>query len=168
MLGNIRESIRPKSNAETQRLKFMEFGITCDIYWETRVDDFLDITNDKKNSIVDYFNKKYFGEKPKGIFIVLMCRQPYLKFKQRKRYSKKDNILYLDIMLNYDEMINSEKTKRNEIIATNIISELPIVLEKYKFSGFDLELFKKDLVKYFVEKKVITLPNTVYKTLLVQ
>ncbi len=139
----------------------MEIKITCDIWWETRVDDFLEITNQRKSSINDFFVEKNYGEKPRKIFIVLMCRQPYLNFKQRKRYLKKDNILYLDIMLDYDKMMNSDKPKRNELIAKKLMAELYIILEKYRFPKFDLKTFNEDLTKYFVENKVITLPKTV-------
>ena len=132
----------------------MEFGITCDINWETRVDKFLDITNSRENSIAAFFDTRNYGEKPGKIFLVLMCRDPELKFKQRKRFSKKDNVLYLDIMLTYDKMINSDEQTRNKIIAQQIIQELPEVIAKYKFPDFNSRQFEIDLKSYFENRKL--------------
>ena len=133
----------------------MVFGISCDFSWESKVGEFLDITNSRDNSIRDFFQDKNYGEKPNEIFLVLVCHKPELNYKQRKRFSKKENTFYLDIMLNFNQMVKSEKIKRCELIAKKIIKEVPFNLEKYKFSKFELLKFKKDLKEYFIECKTI-------------
>ena len=130
----------------------MVFGITCDISWETKVSEFLDLTNSRENSIREFFQDKNYGEKPSGIFIILVCHEPELNYKQRKRFSKKENVFYLDIMLDYKKMVNSEKLKRNEIISEKITAELPFALKKYKFPKFELQKFETDLTEYFIKK----------------
>jgi hypothetical protein len=130
----------------------MIFGISCDFSWETKVSEFLDLTNSRENNIREFFQDKKYGEKPNEIFIVLVCHEPELNYKQRKRFSKKENIFYLDIMLDYKQMVNSEKLKRNEIISEKIIIDLVSALKKYKFPKFELQEFETDLTKYFAKK----------------
>lgn len=84
-----------------------------------------------------------------------MCRDPELKWKRRKRFSKKDNLLSLDIMLDYHQMMNSDEWTRNRRIAQQIVKELPAVIATYKFTDFDSRQFQEDLISYFEKGKLI-------------
>jgi len=126
-----------------------EFFITSDINWETKVDKALDQIND----IDEFFAQKNYGEDLLGITIIMMCRSPKLKFKQRKRYSKTEKKLYLDIMLDYNQMVNTQNDKdKAKILVQHLNLELPPVLDKYKFEDFNTAEFETDLQLYFKSK----------------
>ena len=73
----------------------MNFGISADSWWETKVADTLSLIPQRE--FKDFFYSKYYGADLDDIFIVLMCRQPEHNFKQRIRYKKKEKALYMDI-----------------------------------------------------------------------
>ena len=132
----------------------MRFNILCDIDWETKIDEAL---NDFSITELDEHFKKYsFGNGLAGITIVLMCKKPELKFKQRIRLSKNENKLYMDIMLAYDEFIKIEKNKRKEIISNKILTELPLTLKKYKIEDFNRETLILSLKDFFTKTNWIS------------
>jgi hypothetical protein len=53
------------------------------------------------------FKPKTFGSGLGEVVIVLMCRDPAYGFKQRVRHAKAERILYLDVMLDWDEMLRA-------------------------------------------------------------
>jgi hypothetical protein len=57
-------------------------------------------------------------------------------------------------MLDYKQMVNSEKLKRNEIISEKIIIDLISALKKYKFPKFELQKFESDLINYFTTNRL--------------
>ena len=129
----------------------MEIGITCDANWEVKIDKVLDALSDTNYD--RFFQKKYYGDSINEIFIVLMCRDSELNFKQRIRQSKKEKILYMDLMLDFDEFMKINQKQRNKITADKIINEVPPIIKKYKFKDFDLEKFEIDLEKVFRKVK---------------
>ena len=56
-------------------------------------------------------------------------------------------------MLDYKQMVNSEKWKRNEISTEKIIIDLVSALKKYKVPKFELQEFETDLTEYFAKKQ---------------
>ncbi|MDB4904018.1 MAG: hypothetical protein JWQ63_3299 [Mucilaginibacter sp.] len=78
----------------------MRVFITCDANWEAKIDKVLNILSETGYKAV--FERRDYGTTIDGIGIVLMCRDPSLKFKQRIRYSRKDRTIYMDIMLNFN------------------------------------------------------------------
>jgi hypothetical protein len=121
----------------------MRIFITCDCYWETKVDkviDKIDATGYKR-----YFADQNYGSTLENITIILMCQNPELKLKQRIKFAKNDKKLYVDIMLDFLLMLDLSQIEREKNIADKIISEIPIVIAKYKFADFNLSKFELDL-----------------------
>lgn len=129
----------------------MRLFITCDIAIETKVDKARDAICDTE--FRRFFDEKTYGTSIEGISLFLMCRAPYLKFKQRIRFLKKEKKLYMDIMLDYNQFINVEQAVRNRIVVEKLIIEVPQIIAKYKFKDFDLPEFEKDF-KRFLKKAI--------------
>ena len=130
-------------------VKTFRFSILSDTNWETKVDRGLSFFSDTAR----HFEIKDYGADLDGIVLVMMCRSPELNFKQRKRYSKKEKFFYLDIMLDYKEMVRTkDELTKGKIMLDKINNELFPALGKYKFKDFDLLKFQKDF-KAFVKKK---------------
>lgn len=121
------------------------FNILADFNHETKVDKGLEYFR----GIQKYFELKYYGEDLKGIVLVMMCRSPHLEFKRRKRFSKKNRFFYLDIMLDYQQMIDSKDDLTRAMVVLNQINlELFPSLVKYKFKNLDLAEMQKDLESF--------------------
>ena len=97
----------------------------------------------------EYFSGKQYDDTAINIGVVLMCRDPRLKFERRVRYSRSDNWLYIDVMLDLDVMSQSDHETRKRIVGEKITAEVPQVVAKYKLRGFDLERFASDLRTWF-------------------
>lgn len=46
-----------------------------------------------------------------------MCRDPRWNFKQRIRFVKKENCLYMDLMFDWNTMVNADQKTRKQIAA---------------------------------------------------
>jgi len=99
----------------------------------------------------NYFSEKY-DDSGLNLGVVLMCRDPELNFKQRISFSKKDNTLYIDIMLDFEQMSRADKHTRKRIVAEKLVNEVPQIIAKYKFKDFDLPRFSSDLRNWFDEQ----------------
>ncbi len=97
----------------------------------------------------NHFASKNYGDGLRGICVVLMCRNPALNFKKRIRFSSVDERLYMDIMLDLPEMQSASPATRKSKIYQRIITEVPEVVGKYKFSGFNEPRFSEDLKEWF-------------------
>ena len=132
--------------------KIFKFNILCDIDWETKVDKALD----SFSGIQRHFEIKNYGVDLNGIVLVFMCQPADLGLKQRKRFSKKDKILYLDIMLNHNEMLKTtDIAEKSKVLLSKINEELFSTLESYKFKNADLSKLKQDF-NAFAKKKGLT------------
>ncbi len=125
----------------------MEFFITCDANWEAKIDKVLDAFH--KTGYERFFEKRNYSSSLDGIVIVLMCRSTYLKFKQRIRFVRTDRKIYMDIMLNFDQLILVDQEARVKIVAEKVIEEVPLIIAKYKLKDFDLSKFKVDIKRMF-------------------
>ncbi|MGE8531655.1 MAG: hypothetical protein ACN6N1_12255 [Acinetobacter guillouiae] len=96
------------------------------------------------NGFNKYITSESYGSDLNGIVIILMCRKPEIVFKKRLRLSKKEKVLYMDIMLDYDLFNNMAFEQRITQICKTLLVELSQVLKKYKFQDFKSnELIKK-------------------------
>lgn len=120
----------------------MHIRITADANVESGVGEFV---SEISGPTRKHFADKNYGAGLTGLVIVLMCRNPDFKFKQRIRLVKKEKILYMDIMLDLDEMKNTDNSFRKRIIVERIANEVPVVLTKYSISDFDEARFIGDL-----------------------
>lgn len=50
-----------------------------------------------------------------------MCLEPELNLNQRIRFSKKDKVLYMDIMLHLADFMNVEQTVREKIVGEKLV-----------------------------------------------
>jgi len=123
----------------------VDFFITTDSWWETKIDKVADVIIDKGAKL--FFYKKNYGGSVNKIAIILMCREPQLKFKQRIRFLKQEKILYMDIMLDYYKFMDVDQKTRERQVAEKLIAEVPAIIAKYKFPDFDLPKFEKDFKK---------------------
>ena len=96
-----------------------------------------------------HFVPKDYGAGLVRIVVVLMCRDPELAFKRRLRLSAKERILYMDIMLDLDQMRRANHQTRRKLIVEQLIREIPAVLRKYKDLDFDEAHFLQDLTAWF-------------------
>lgn len=121
----------------------MRINILCDADWEAKIDKILgDLSN---LGYRQFFKERSYGNSLEGVTIVLMCQDSSLNLKQRVRYSKKENKIYIDIMLDLIQMKIINQQQKNKIVANKITKEIPLILAKYKFEFFELEKFKQDL-----------------------
>ncbi|WP_031457238.1 hypothetical protein, partial [Flavobacterium chungangense] len=107
----------------------MDFGITADSWWETKVSDTLSLIPQRE--FKDFFYLKDYGTDLNDIFIVLMCRHTEYNFKQRIRFIKKEKALYMDIMLDFDLFLKITQEERNRIVFEKLIKEVPEIIAKY-------------------------------------
>jgi hypothetical protein len=121
----------------------MRLNILCDAHWESRADRVLHALS--ATGYRSLFAARDYGQGLAGITVVLMCRDPSLKFKQRVRLVKKERKLYLDIMLDFDRMREADDGTRRGIVVERLASEIPAILSKYSIADFDEQRFVGDL-----------------------
>ena len=84
--------------------------LTADSNIETGVGDASMII--APNDFYKFMEGQEYGEGIKHLAIFYICRDPELKFKQRIRYTKKDQALCIDIMLDYNQFIAMSMQQR--------------------------------------------------------
>jgi len=98
-----------------------------------------------------HFVAKDYGNGLLGLVVVLVCQDSELNLKRRIRLSKKEKKLYLDIMLDLDEMRQADQQVRKKYVAERLADEVPDVLRKYSISDFDKVRFIEDFKSWFLE-----------------
>ncbi|HRE56822.1 MAG TPA: hypothetical protein PLW09_03290 [Candidatus Kapabacteria bacterium] len=131
----------------------MRFNILSDADWDSKIDKVLDTFSDFGYRRL--FEEKNYGDSLYGITVVFMCRNTEYNFKQRIKYSKKEKKIYLDIMLDLNQFKQIEQREKERIVAQKLISEIPPIISKYKFTNFDLPSFEADLKKMLIKIKWI-------------
>ena len=125
----------------------MRFFVTCDADIESGLNELLNALN--RDGFGKYFEDRFYDDSGVKITVVLMCRDPRWNFKQRIRFSKKENKLYTDIMLDIAVMSSVDLAMRKRIVSERIVNEVPQIVAKYKFKDFDLPRFTSDLREWF-------------------
>ncbi|WP_377155098.1 hypothetical protein ACFJIX_23580 [Roseateles sp. UC29_93] len=125
----------------------MDFRITADYHWESRIDKVLDEIQELKPRV--FFIERSYGKSVEGVKILFNCPLPEFELKRRLRFSKKEKALYLDIMLDLSEMISADHAVRRKIMIDKLLSDVPETLQKYNFEDFDYERFNIDLKTLF-------------------
>ncbi|ELW9270660.1 hypothetical protein RGO85_002636 [Acinetobacter baumannii] len=98
-----------------------------------------------------FIEKQDYGTSLKRLSIIFMCRSPHLEFKQRIRHSKKEQVLYMDIMLDYRKFVGMTHEQRVTALCEKLLQEMPPIVRKYKFDDFDLDKLVSNLKTWFVE-----------------
>ena len=96
-----------------------------------------------------HFIAQDYGADLAGIAIVLMCQSSSLNLKQRVKFVKNDRRLFVDVMLNLDEMCRLSPEDRKQAIGVRIVASLREVLRKYAFAQFDAERFLNDFTQWW-------------------
>lgn len=102
-----------------------------------------------------FIENQDYGLSLKGLCVIFMCRVPELNFKQRIKYSKKDQKLYFDLMLDYNQFVSITPEQRISEMCKKLLEEMPPIVKKYKFPDFDLDKFMDNLTSWFNEKGFI-------------
>lgn len=102
-----------------------------------------------------FIENQDYGLSLKGLCVIFMCRVPELNFKQRIKYSKKDQKLYFDLMLDYNQFVSITPEQRISEMCKKLLEEMPLIVKKYKFPDFDLDKFMDNLTSWFNEKGFI-------------
>jgi hypothetical protein len=74
----------------------------------------------------------------------LMCRDPSLGFKPRIKFKKKDRMLCVDIMLDFDAMRCADDNGRLNIVAKRLSEEISRIIREYAIRDFDESRFLND------------------------
>jgi len=103
------------------------------------------VVDEISGPIRKYFVPRDYGETLLGIAIVLMCRNPELNFVRRLRFARKEKTIFMDVMLDLEQMRHANHQHRKRIIVGQLIVEVPLVLKKYSVAGFDEVRFLEDM-----------------------
>lgn len=125
----------------------MRFFITCDADGETGLHEIVYEMN--RPPMDNYFTYRAYDDSGTEIALILMGRDPRWNFKQRVRFVKKENCLYVDLMFDWNEMVNTVPATRKRIVGEKIVNEVPQIIARKKFKDFDLPRFTKDLRDWF-------------------
>lgn len=132
----------------------MDVGITSDTKDESSVGN---VSGDLSGPTRKRFRTKDYDPGVAGVVVVLMCRDPRLKFKRRVRFVKKEKYLYMDIMLELEQMVPLDHVSRRRILIERICDEAPAILRKYRLKDFDearfVEVFRSWLQGFDPSKK---------------
>jgi hypothetical protein len=101
----------------------------------------------------NFFSNRYYGNRSTNLVFTIVCLDEVVK--QTCRYSKVQNRVNWDIVLNYLDFVCNSEIERKQKLAYEIISSFDILL-KYPQLNFDVDSIKKDLFLYFTELKWIT------------
>lgn len=80
---------------------------------------------------------------------MLVCQRTSLKLKQRVKFRKKDKTLFMDVMLDLDEMRNLEPDVRTHTVGKHIVEAVQATLAKYSFAQFDSKRLLFDFEKWW-------------------
>jgi hypothetical protein len=124
----------------------MKFFITYDADITSGLSE---ITYGMTKALGSYFADRFYEDSGIEMAVILMCRRPVRDFKQRIRFVKKENCLYMDIILDLDVMNRTDEPTRKRIVGEKIVNEVPQIVARKKFKDFDLSRFARDLREWF-------------------
>jgi len=117
----------------------MKLSLLSDINWETKIDHAIKVVDTA--SLVDL----NYGQSLSALVVVLNCREPELGHKQRVRFAKAINTLYVDIMLDLPFFVLATHVERRRAIFEQVIGQLRAVFQKRGLKDFDYERFLLDI-----------------------
>lgn len=98
-----------------------------------------------------HFVPKDYGVGLLGVAVVLMCRNPELDFQPRLRFARKDKTVFMDVMLDLEQMRKAEHELRKRIVIEQLTEKIPPVLRNYSIRDFDEARFVEDLKRWLTE-----------------
>ena len=127
------------------------------LHIETGVSEIHDQLKDE--GLCDYFKPKVYGDPDFRIFAVLSCMPPEFNAKRRRQYSREENVLRMDIGLNFGEMTNAGERQKKDIVAEEMLEQISQALRKCRNLDFDADSFSKDLHSWFEEHNWLSKPS---------
>jgi hypothetical protein len=124
----------------------MRLNFLSDAYWEARVERVLD-----ELSVAGYrelFSASDYGRGLNGITVVFVCQDPSLNLKQRVNFVKKERKLYIDVLLDLDEMKKAQSSERKRIVVERLSGEVPSALHTQWIQDFDEARFVEDFKRW--------------------
>lgn len=136
----------------------MKFKISSEtLHFETGVSEINDKLKDE--GLSDFFEPKVYGDPDFRIFALLSCMPPEFEAKRRRQFSKKENVLRLDIGLDFSEMTNANEKQKKDIVAEEMLEQIPQALRKCRNLHFDVDAFSEDLRSWFQGHNWLSKPN---------
>jgi len=118
----------------------MKVSVLSGSNWEAKLDHAT-----RGLSLRSHFEHRHYGTGLLGIVILLNCREPELNHKQRVHFTRSTRTLYLDVMLDLDEMTKLDHTGRRQAIAKRLLAEVVRIITSRGFKEFDATAFTNDL-----------------------
>lgn len=128
----------------------MRFSVLSDADGETGLHEIGDEMN--RPPMDNFFTHRFYDDSAIEMCVILMGRDPHWNFKQRIRFVKKENCLYMDMMFDWNVMVSSDHATRKRIVGKKIADDVSQIVAKYKFKDFDLPRFSSDLREWFEEQ----------------
>ncbi|MEI7869920.1 MAG: hypothetical protein WCI11_18690 [Candidatus Methylumidiphilus sp.] len=88
---------------------------------------------------------------PLEIFTVFRLLSEQINRKTKISYSKKENILWIDLVVSGDKYEKLKKPEQRHDLSQVYFDTLATALRKYKFKELDTEAFLKDFEKWLTE-----------------
>lgn len=121
----------------------MQIVFGAEIAFESQANIVMDKFTD---SIIDYFEDKFYSQELRRLGLIIICRPKAPHIKQRNRYVKKEGTFYLDIMIDYEKMINANRVTKEILFWQGLSQLLPFIYKlKKKISDLDAEKFQIDV-----------------------
>ncbi|MFD0738591.1 hypothetical protein ACFQZQ_04730 [Lysobacter koreensis] len=105
------------------------------------------------NELLDVFPEmeSIWREVDLEIFWVFRCLADSIERKTTRRYSKKENVLYLDMNFSRDRFSSMSKDEQRFHLSREFYSHTRESLEKYAFPGIEVDRFMADLARLCVQ-----------------
>lgn len=126
----------------------MHFRITCDA---NQVSGVGEVVGELSGPTYKHFMTRDYGSGLPSLGVVLMCRDPALNFKRRIRFSKKEQTLYMDVVLHLPAMSRLPHYQKRHVIIQRLEREIREILSKYNVDNFDRVRFESDLHEWFIK-----------------
>lgn len=107
---------------------------------------FLSLGNE---GLFEWLMDRDYGGSDFKVFAVLNCLPPITNPKKSVRFSRADNTLHLDVMLDFVEMSNADEIQRRDNVTCAMLQQIPDALRKYPKLEFDTNAFSEDLHFWF-------------------
>lgn len=117
----------------------MKLNLLSDINWESKIDHAMKVVDTA--SLADM----HYGQGLSALVVGLNCREPELGHKQRVRFTKVTNTLYVDVMLDLQFFVRATHVERRRAIFEQVIGQVREVLEKRRLKDFEFEGFLADM-----------------------
>jgi len=122
----------------------MKIDLSGDYYEDCGIDS---LVNELcGNNLSNFFKGKDYGNNEVEIFMVIICEPN--KVKLRKRFDSKDQVLYWDVILNYEKVKSAKGNLKKALLANSIISSFDI-LDGYKKLNIQKTKLKEDANLFF-------------------